>query len=313
MSRKSDRHEVLQARVAELEAALRQARERTEYILDSVADVYIIFDHQWRYVQVNEAALRAMGLPREQLLGRSIWDVYPDIIGTELEAHYRRPMDQRVPAYLEFYYPATGTWWKNRFSPLNGGLAVFASNITKRKRAEQALKLSEEDARNHSARLQAILEAAPIIIWLAEDSECNRIMGNRVARELCRVDEITNMSMTGHPECASHLHVYKNGKELAPEEMPIQIVAKTGRELRDYSFELVLDDGAEHSLLGNVFPVLDSEGKPNGAIGAFVDITNRKRTEKTLKESRERFRQITENIDQFFWMADLESGGRCFM
>ncbi len=303
---KSDRHKLLQARVEKLEAALRQARERAEFLLNSIEDQYAIFDHSWRLVMLNKAVLSTIGLPREELLGRSLWDVYPDIIGTELEAQFRQAMDQRVPCCQDFHNPATGRWLTIRCFPLDGGLAVSASNITRRKLAGQALKSSEENARNHSTRLQAILDAAPIIIWLAEDSECTSIIGNRVARELCRVDETVNMSMTGHPESTSHLHIYKNGKELTPEEMPVQIVAKTGLELRDYSFELVRDGGADYSLLGNVVPVFDAEGKPGGAIAAFVDITNRRRTEEILKESQERLRQIAENIDQVFWIVDPE-------
>jgi sigma-54 dependent transcriptional regulator, acetoin dehydrogenase operon transcriptional activator AcoR len=306
LSGKSDTHDVLQARVAELEAALRQARERTDFILDSIADVHIVLDHQWRFLLVNGAALRAIGLSRRELLGRTLWEVYPGIVGDELETLARRIMDQRVPARLEFCYPGARSWWNARFFPLDGGLAVFASDITKRRRAEQEFKSSEERARNHSVHLQAILEAAPIIIWIAEDSECHSIIGNRIARELCRVDETTNMSLTADPERTSHFRFCKDGRELAPEEMPIRIVAKTGRELRDYTYELVLDDGTEHSLLGNIVPVFDAEGEPGGAIGAFVDVTNRKRNILILKESQERFRQITENIDQVFWMGDPE-------
>lgn len=307
MANKFDRHEILKARVEELEEALRLTRERADSILASIADLYIIFDRKWRYVEVNEAAISAIGLPRAELLGQSLWEVYPDIVGTELERGYRRAMEERVPSSLEFYYPASDTWWDNRFFPLDDGLAVFASNITERKRAEQALKSSEERARKHSARLQAILDAAPIVIWTAEDKECSCIFGNSVARELCRVDETVNMSKTGPcPEVAEHFRIFKDGVELAPEEAPIHVVAKTGREIRDYSFELVLDDGAEHSLLGNIVPVLDTEGRPSGAIAAFVDITSRKRTEEILRESRERFRQIAENIDQIFWVANSE-------
>jgi PAS domain S-box-containing protein len=167
---------------------------------------------------------------------------------------------------------------------LAGYLAVALAKFS----AEEDLRRSEVREREQAARLQAILDAAPALIWSAHDAECRTISGNRAARTMSRVDESTNMSKSGpEAERIAHYRIRKDGKELAPEEMPIQIVAKSGRELRDYALEFVLDDDTEYSLLGNVTPVLNSEGNPSGAIGAFLDITGRKLMEEELRKSRD--------------------------
>jgi PAS domain S-box-containing protein len=129
------------------EEGLQQARVRIESVLDSVADTHILFDRNWHYLYVNEAAVRAIGHPREQILGRTLWELYPDIIATELDRQYRRAMGERVPVALDFFYPARGTWWENRFHPAPEGLAVFATDITERKRAEEARRQIEEQHR----------------------------------------------------------------------------------------------------------------------------------------------------------------------
>lgn len=49
-------------------------------------------------------------------------------------------MDERLPVAFDFCYPTTNTWWENRFYPAPEGLSVFATDITERKRAEQALQ-----------------------------------------------------------------------------------------------------------------------------------------------------------------------------
>lgn len=137
---------------------VRQAQERTEAVLASVADVHILFDRHWRYHYVNEAALRAIGRPREQILGRTLWELYPDIVGTELERQYHRAMEERLPVAFDFYYSTRDTWWANRFYPAPDGLAVFATNITPRKRAEEELARSREQLRALARYLQTVRE-----------------------------------------------------------------------------------------------------------------------------------------------------------
>jgi PAS domain S-box-containing protein len=121
------------------EEEIQQVKERTESVLESMADTHILFDRHWRYLYVNQAAVRAIGRQREQILGRTLWELYPDIVGTELEPQYHRAMDERLPVAFDFHYPPLDTWWENRFYPAPEGLAVFATNITERKLAEKAL------------------------------------------------------------------------------------------------------------------------------------------------------------------------------
>jgi PAS domain S-box-containing protein len=127
--------------------SLQAAHARTESVLASVADTHILFDRQWRYVYVNEAAARAIGLPRKHIvgLGRTLWELFPDIVDTELDRQYHRAMNDRVPVVFEFHYLTRDTWWQNRFYPVPEGLAVFATDITERKRAEEALHRTHDE------------------------------------------------------------------------------------------------------------------------------------------------------------------------
>jgi PAS domain S-box-containing protein len=140
------------------EEELRQAKAHTKSILDSVTDTYILFDYHWRYLYVNEPAISAIGWQREKILGRTLWELYPDIVGTELDRQYHRAMDERLPLTFDFHYATLNTWWENRFYPAPEGLAVFATNITERKKAEDALRESKE-------RYKRLIEGSPAIVW----------------------------------------------------------------------------------------------------------------------------------------------------
>src|SRR3984893_4056833 len=124
-----------------LEQSLHKAQARTESVLASVADVHILFDREWHYLYVTDAAVRAIGRPREEIVGCTLWEIYPDIVGTELDRQYHRAMDERVSVSFDFHYSTLDTWWEEHFYPAPDGLAVFATNITERKRGEESLKL----------------------------------------------------------------------------------------------------------------------------------------------------------------------------
>jgi len=150
-------------------------------------------------------------------------------------------------------------------------------------------KISQREALSNAAFLKSTLDAAPALIWTAHDSECWNISGNSAAREFMRVPEGVNLSKTGpEPEKVANVRMFHDGMELQPEQMPLQVVARTGKELRNYAIDFHFDDGSVRSTLGDVVPVLDSNGNPAGAIAAFLDITERKRAENMLAWNRDR-------------------------
>ncbi|HWQ19929.1 MAG TPA: PAS domain S-box protein, partial [Methanotrichaceae archaeon] len=186
---------------------------------------------------------------------------------------------------------------KERTARLVEANVQLQAEIAERRKAEEALKTSGEQARDQSARLQAVLDAAPAIIWTALDPECRNISGNRAAYEFSRVSEGADMSKTGsEPERLAHYRIFKDGIELAPEEMPIQRVAASGHEINNCSLDFRFDDGTVRSVLGNVRPILNSKGQMSGAVAAFMDITEHKRAEERLAYQANLFANITDVI-----------------
>jgi len=168
------------------------------------------------------------------------------------------------------------------------------------KEAEEELRKSKEQAESQAAQLKATLDAAPAIIWTAFDRDCRNITGNRAAHDFSRVKEGINLSKSGpKPELLANYRVFRDGVEVQPLDMPIQVVARTGQKILDCALDFHFADGSIRSIMGNVIPVMDACGCPAGAIAAFLDTTDRKRVEMALKEKAQQLEDANKELESF--------------
>jgi PAS domain S-box-containing protein len=130
-------------RRAEEELAALEHRSRT--ILESISDGFILLDNAWRYSIINPAAERTMGRPAAELVGRSHWEEYPAIVGTQVEVLYKKAVAERIPVRFEYCYEPWDRWFDIAAYPSSEGLSVYFRDITERKRAEAALLRLNED------------------------------------------------------------------------------------------------------------------------------------------------------------------------
>jgi PAS domain-containing protein len=77
------------------EESLRKVQMRTTSILENIADTFYSLDKQWRFTVVNPAAETApFNRPASEMLGKVIWDLYPELTGTRIQQHYFDAMEK---------------------------------------------------------------------------------------------------------------------------------------------------------------------------------------------------------------------------
>jgi two-component system cell cycle sensor histidine kinase/response regulator CckA len=113
--------------------------ERLSHILESISDAYFTVDRDWRLTYLNAATERVLDQAREQLLGRVVWEAFPQVVGTPLEIGAREAMASRRPYVFEDVQTPLGKWLEARAYPLDEGLAVYFRDITARRDLEAQL------------------------------------------------------------------------------------------------------------------------------------------------------------------------------
>jgi signal transduction histidine kinase/CheY-like chemotaxis protein len=152
------------------------------------------------------------------------------------------------------------------------GMGISALNEAWR-RGAALLAASQEE-------LERVLDVIPAAVWVARDPECREVFGNRHAAALFGVTETTNVSQTpGIGDAAPSFRHFRDGRELAPHELPMQRAAATGLPQPIDEIEVSLTDGRRLTILGGAMPLLDKAGNVRGVVSAFSDITDRKEVE----------------------------------
>ena len=135
---------------------------RLEAVLESVSDAFYALDTDWRYVVFNRAAEDYFGVGRAAVMGRVLWDIFPQGIGTPFETFCRKAMDEGQPTTFETASAMRpDRTVELRIVPMRGGgVAITLTDITERKTADarQRLLVNELNHRvkNSLATVQAI-------------------------------------------------------------------------------------------------------------------------------------------------------------
>ena len=174
MSHDSLSREQLQARLFTAEAELGRLPQRAHAAvqwpaaLDAINEGLLILDRDWRVTFVNPAAERLVQTSRAELLGRILWELFPEAASRRFGREYLRAVAENVPVGFEEFYPEPlNAWYQVRAYPSAEGLSILFSDATERKQAEAYREMGREilhllnepgDVQNAIQRVLAVLK-----------------------------------------------------------------------------------------------------------------------------------------------------------
>ncbi len=175
----------------------------------------------------------------------------------------------------------------------------------------EELRLLNEQLQQRVAELESIMQVLPVGVAVARDPMCEVVTGNARLSEILGMPYRDNLSNAGDD---MPFEMWENGRKLTPAEMPVRRAALSGKTTGMIEIEVVPSCSSSHHVLVSASPLFDESGAVRGAVGAFFDVTERKRMEDTLRERAELLELASEAImvrDSLgtihFWNAGAEA------
>lgn len=174
------------------------------------------------------------------------------------------------------------------------GCVVTLVDVTGVRQAEQRIAGLNRELRQRVQELEAVFDTVPVGLAIAEDPEGRNIRGNPANERMLGLPGGAQLSR--RPESVPGPAPYRalrDGLDLAVEELPMQRAVR-GERVSSQIIDVLREDGSTVRLLSNASPLLDEQGRPRGAVGAFLDITELSRAQDELRASEERYRELVD-------------------
>ena len=137
---------------------LKKAYQEKINILESIGDAFFTVNKDWVLTYLNKETEKVLGRKRDDLIGKNLWDEYPDAIETDFYLQYHKAMETQKNLTFEEFYPPLNVWLEVSVYPSTTGLSIYFKDITMRKASDKLLRQSNE-------RFEKVTEATHDAIW----------------------------------------------------------------------------------------------------------------------------------------------------
>jgi len=235
--------------------------------LESITDGFCLIDKDWKFTFLNGQAERMLKRRRKDVLGKTLWQEFPEAVGTRMEREYRLAVEEQRTTRFETFYPPLKIWFDIHVYPTEAGLAVYFQDITQRRLEHAQLRLLET-AVSRLNDMVVITEAEPF-----DDSGPRIVFVNDAFERstgYSREDAIGNTSRllwgpkTQHAELD---RIRAAMEKWQPVRAEIVIYTKAGKELW---------------LETDIAPIADESGRYTHWVAVERDITERRQQQEEI-------------------------------
>ncbi|WP_185806911.1 PAS domain S-box protein [Bacillus sp. HMF5848] len=256
------------------EKSISDAKKRVENILESINDAFFTVDHSWNFTYCNHTAEQLLERSATTLIGKNIWEQFPDAIGSTFEYKYKKAMTEKKQVEFEEYFIPLNKWFSVRAYPSTEGLSVYFIDITSR-------KFMEDELRENTEQLDSIIKTLPNGVVITDTLGQITFVNDAACRilHLTRKDLIHKQFHGPTLGCKS-----LDGRLFDMEDHVHSKVMKTNSAIVNQEMIFTTDRNDEVILSLSGAPLHDTEGNIKSVLITITDITNQKVAEKKLIE-----------------------------
>lgn len=276
----------LEKQVAEGSVQLSTYKHSLVETLENMTEGYIELDRNWRYTYVNKRIEEMTFHNAEQMLGKNIWEEFPEAVDSETYKVFHDVMENGGYQVQIDYLASADLWYESHVYSSSTGIFVFIRNITKKKKIELELQANLQSLKDY----QFAVDQASIVSITDKDGVLNYVNENYCkasgysSKELLGVNVFSiNPEFLGSATGSEMLQTVQSGKVWKGERISS---GKSGRVYWLYS---------------TIIPFLDKEQQPYQYLTISFDITEKKLAEEKVINTLTENNIILESIDDAFY------------
>jgi PAS domain S-box-containing protein len=258
----------------DLEVQVRKKTAESIAIFERITDAFIALDKHLCYTYLNKKAGEMMRHDPESLIGKCVWDVFPDAIGSSTYHAINKAMAEQKNSTNTDYYAPLDLWQENHLYPSSDGLSMFIRDITEQKRIEKEI-----------IDYKYALDQTSIISVTDQNGVIMHVNEN-----FCKNSKFTEEELIGQD------HRILNSGYHSKEFMDDLKETISAGGIWKGEFCNKAKDGTTYWVDTTIIPFINEKGSPYEYIAIRDDITERKNKEHQLQKSYQEIRQLASHL-----------------
>lgn len=269
------------------------------HVFERITDGFVSIDNNWNFTHVNNRAVQLLKKNASELIGQSVWSMFPEVVETPFAHAFRKAMEEQKYVHGEDFYAPLNVWFEVHVYPATAGVSIFFRDVSKRKNAEAEKQRVLDELSKSEARLRTIFDTTETSYALL-DAQLKIISFNHKAQQFAQ------------REFGSTLRVGESVTLALPTERLENLLlmikeAGTGKQL-SIEREYKQPDGSSHWYIAGVYRVNADKGEGGGynILVSVQDITEQKLASAKIAYERNLSESIINSLPGIFYLANTE-------